>query len=203
MENQQIQPAGSSNTDSFDNWIESIRHLSKSIASKMNNSLRQIDDINMRVRLLSFNAQIQAAKAGDAGRTFAVVANEIGNLSTNTARVAEGLAQETKQDITQLSDISSRLDSVVRGARLRVAGDAGVDAAAAAAVVLRSVLRSVSITSSTFPQLTQTFFNFHWLMPFVVTSLCSHSVAGGWATGTALLAFALAFASVRRLLWFS
>jgi len=118
MDNQQIQPAGSSNTDSFDNWIESIRHLSKSIASKMNNSLRQIDDINMRVRLLSFNAQIQAAKAGDAGRTFAVVANEIGNLSTNTARVAEGLAQETKQDITQLSDISSRLDSVVRGARL-------------------------------------------------------------------------------------
>jgi hypothetical protein len=114
-ENPQTQ---SSTADSFDNWIENIRHLSKSIASKMNNSLRQIDDINMRVRLLSFNAQIQAAKAGDAGRTFAVVANEIGNLSTNTAQVAEGLAAETKEDIAQLSEISNRLDSVVRGGRL-------------------------------------------------------------------------------------
>jgi hypothetical protein len=118
MATQQIQPAAKNNSDSFDNWIESIRHLSKSISSKMNNSLRQIDDINMRVRLLSFNAQIQAAKAGDAGRTFAVVANEIGNLSTNTAQVAEGLAEETKHDIKQLSEISSRLDSVVRGGRL-------------------------------------------------------------------------------------
>ena len=118
MATQQIQPSNSAKTDSFDNWIESIRQLSKSISSKMNNSLRQIDDINMRVRLLSFNAQIQAAKAGDAGRTFAVVANEIGNLSTNTAQVAEGLAEETKHDITQLSEISDRLDSVVRGGRL-------------------------------------------------------------------------------------
>jgi Methyl-accepting chemotaxis protein (MCP) signalling domain len=117
MANQQIQPAASSKTDSFDKRIDSIRHLSKSISSKMNNSLRKIDDINMRVRLLSFNAQIQAAKAGEAGRTFAVVANEIGNLSTNTAQVAEGLAEETKNDIAQLSEISSFL-SVVRGGRL-------------------------------------------------------------------------------------
>ncbi|MEI8293452.1 MAG: methyl-accepting chemotaxis protein [bacterium] len=118
MPTQKTQSADASQADSFDNWIENIRQLSKSIASKMNNSLRQIDDINMRVRLLSFNAQIQAAKAGDAGRTFAVVANEIGNLSTNTAHVAEGLAEETKNDITQLSEISDRLDSVVRGGRL-------------------------------------------------------------------------------------
>ena len=117
MPTQDIEPS-KSNTDSFDNWIVSIRKLSKSIASKMNNSLRQIDDINMRVRLLSFNAQIQAAKAGEAGRTFAVVANEIGNLSTNTAQVAEGLAAETKEDIAQLSEISNRLDSAVRGGRL-------------------------------------------------------------------------------------
>ena len=102
---------------SLEYWIENIQQLSKSISSKMNNSLRQIDEINMRVRLLSFNAQIQAAKAGDAGRTFAVVANEIGNLSTNTARVAEGLAAETRHDITQLAEISNSLNKDVRGSR--------------------------------------------------------------------------------------
>ena len=61
MATPQLPPAANTKNDSFDNWIENIQHLSKSISSKMNNSLRQIDDINMRVRLLSFNAQIQAA----------------------------------------------------------------------------------------------------------------------------------------------
>ena len=53
-------------------------------------------------------------------------------------------------------DDAAELRVVVRGARLRVAGDADADAAAAAAVALRSVFRSVSITSSTFPHLTHT-----------------------------------------------
>jgi hypothetical protein len=98
--------------------FETICRLTKSIAANMNNSLRQIDDINMQVRLLSFNAQVQAAKAGEAGRTFSVVANEIGNLSTKTAGVAESLAAQTSQDIKQLAEISDQLASEVSGNRL-------------------------------------------------------------------------------------
>ena len=105
-------------------------------------------------------------------------------------------------------DDAAELRVVVRGARLRIAGDAGVDAAAAAAVALRSVLAFVSITSSNFPQSTQRFLNFHWLEPLLVTFLCSHSdaevgVTDGSAVGAAALAFAFAFASVWRLLLFS
>ena len=101
-----------------ENRFETICRLTKSIAANMNNSLRQIDDINMQVRLLSFNAQVQAAKAGEAGRTFSVVANEIGNLSTKTAGVAESLAAQTSQDIKQLAEISEQLASEVSGNRL-------------------------------------------------------------------------------------
>jgi hypothetical protein len=101
-----------------ENQFGSIHRLSKRISSNMANSLRQIDDINMQVRLLSFNAQVQAAKAGEAGRTFSVVANEIGNLSTKTARVAESLAAETSQDIKELAEISNNLASEVSGNRL-------------------------------------------------------------------------------------
>jgi len=102
---------------SLQNWFESLNSLARRIAGNMDNSLRQIDDINMQVRLLSFNAQVQAAKAGEAGRTFSVVANEIGNLSTKTARVAESLAAETRQDIKQLAEISDRLAADVSGTR--------------------------------------------------------------------------------------
>ena len=102
---------------SLQNWFESLNALARRIAANMDNSLRQIDDINKQVRLLSFNAQVQAAKAGEAGRTFSVVANDIGNLSTKTARVAESLAAETRQDIKQLAEISDHLAADVSGNR--------------------------------------------------------------------------------------
>jgi hypothetical protein len=118
MQNQPTAPATQEEGARIQNRFESIVRLTRSISANMGNSLRQIDDINMQVRLLSFNAQVQAAKAGEAGRTFAVVANEIGNLSTKTASVAESLAAQTSQDIRQLSEVSEKLASEVSGNRL-------------------------------------------------------------------------------------
>ena len=93
MATPQLPPAANTKNDSFDNWIENIQHLSKSISSKMNNSLRQIDDINMRVRLLSFNAQIQAAKAGDAGR-----AERRATIATKKSTWAQQLSSMDHED---------------------------------------------------------------------------------------------------------
>jgi len=97
---------------------ERISELSVGMATKMKNSLKQIDEINLQVRLLAFNAQVQAARAGDAGRSFAVVASEMGNLSVKTSTVAEQLATETSADLGELAEISKQLSSDVRGTRL-------------------------------------------------------------------------------------
>lgn len=46
-----------------------------------------LDDIELtatRIRLIAFNALIEAARAGDAGRAFSVIAEEIKNLGTQT-----------------------------------------------------------------------------------------------------------------------
>lgn len=64
---------------------EDIRAASLKIA----NVMQTIDDIAYRTNLLAINASIEAAHAGDAGRGFGIVANEIRDLATKSAEAAQ------------------------------------------------------------------------------------------------------------------
>lgn len=67
--------------------------------------LDKIKDIADQTNLLSLNASIEAAHAGDRGRTFAVVAQEVKKLALET----KGLSEEIEGI---MSDLHSRLDHV-------------------------------------------------------------------------------------------
>lgn len=97
---------------------ERISELARHIQVRMEDSLKEIGSINTQVRILSVNAQIEAARAGEAGRSFAVVASSMRELSGRTAAVADGLATGMQADIEELSHISERLSHDVRGQRL-------------------------------------------------------------------------------------
>lgn len=97
---------------------EQIQSLADSLSVSVRTSLKQIDDINTQSSLLSLNAKIEAARAGVAGRSFAVVATEMGELSDTTKRVAVQLSSKLGGDISELQSISKRLASDVRGTRL-------------------------------------------------------------------------------------
>lgn len=56
-------------------------------------TLEEIERLGMRVKLIAFNALIEAARAGDSGRSFAVIAQEIKALSEQTQAAASDVGR--------------------------------------------------------------------------------------------------------------
>ena len=91
------------NQQELNNKILSIEDLSKQIVTILD-SIKSIAD---QTKMLGLNAAIEAARAGDAGRGFGVVASEIQKLSQSSKETAAKIAEITK-NIGQL--VKSTLD---------------------------------------------------------------------------------------------
>ena len=92
-----------------------VRSLADS-ASKVGTIVAMIQAIAEQTNLLALNATIEAARAGEAGRGFAVVASEVKALASQTAKATQDIEAQmgtiqgaTQQSVEKIADISRRI----------------------------------------------------------------------------------------------
>jgi len=97
---------------------ERVVRLADEIGHATTEKLRGIEQVARATKMLALNALIEAARAGDQGGGFAVVAREVSGVAEQARSLSESLSVEVTPRIAELMDLGRELTARVRGLRL-------------------------------------------------------------------------------------
>ena len=108
--------------DSLQKVISDFRNLNDVIISNIEqigeinqqyvSNSKIVDDIAQQIRLVSLNASIEAARAGNAGREFAMVATEVRSLAQKTQGVTKDFHTSSMQVTEKTDDITQDIRGI-------------------------------------------------------------------------------------------
>lgn len=101
----EVNDMGKAMTDSMENTLSKINNINKILDTIVN--------ISEQTNLLALNASIEAARAGDAGRGFSVVAEEIRKLAEQSKAASVEIGNQIKDCIDSTHETKSNLDKTL------------------------------------------------------------------------------------------
>jgi methyl-accepting chemotaxis protein len=128
------------------NAIEALGQQSNQISSVV----QVIKDVADQTNLLALNAAIEAARAGEQGRGFAVVADEVRNLAKRTTKATEEISQMISaiQDCTQtaIAEMGGAVSTADEGSIVAAKAGDSIDQIKAGSSQVVNVVNDISQT---------------------------------------------------------
>ncbi len=109
-------------TERIDSMNEKMSELSSVLAKSLEDSkkvkeintlTKNILDIAEKTNLIAVNASIEAARAGQAGKSFAVVASEVSNLAANSKQTANNIQNISRDVTTAVEELAANAQKVL------------------------------------------------------------------------------------------
>lgn len=91
--------------------VEKVERINAAVPDVIK-AMQDIDQISSQTNLLALNAAIEAARAGEAGRGFAVVADEVRALSNRSAGFSEQIQSRLKSMAEQIRSLTADIGKV-------------------------------------------------------------------------------------------
>ena len=85
-------------------------------SEKIGQVVKSISQVAWQTRLLAFNARIEAGRAGEAGRGFEVVAQEVKTLAQETATATEAISREIgamREEVTRTAQAIETMNATI------------------------------------------------------------------------------------------